>query len=212
MLTKTIEFLFQALRSTFINFSKIAFHFLLLLYMMYYFIIEGSSFLNKIKAMIPLPHKEKDLFFINFIKITDATMIGTILIGIFEGTFGGFLLWILGYKFPLLFGIFITFISILPLLGTNTVFIIVIIYEFVTKDFFSALLVLFLGIPLIVVSQYIIKPKFVGERSGIHPVLIALSTLGGIIWMGLIGVLIGPLIVSFFIAIWRLFEIRSKVT
>ena len=60
-----------------------------------------------------------------------------------------------------------------------------------------------LGMAGVAITQNLIKPKLLGNRSGLHPALALLATIGGIMWLGLIGFLVGPLLASLFIVVWQ---------
>ena len=61
------------------------------------------------------------------------------------------------------------------------------------------------------ISQNIIKPKIIGDKSGLHPAFIVLSTLGGIACFGLIGVFLGPIICVLFIVCWEEFAQKYAI-
>jgi predicted PurR-regulated permease PerM len=67
-----------------------------------------------------------------------------------------------------------------------------------------------LGLIGVAVTQNLLKPKLLGNRSGLHPGLVLLSILGGIAWIGVIGFLVGPLLTSLFIVIWNQFGLRYR--
>jgi predicted PurR-regulated permease PerM len=55
-------------------------------------------------------------------------------------------------------------------------------------------------------SDYVIRPRLVGRRHEGHPLLILLGVLGGIEVFGVAGLIVGPVVISLFVAIWRIYE------
>ena len=80
----------------------------------------------------------------------------------------------------------------------------------VTGRVFSGITVIALGLAGVAITQNLIKPKLLGDRSGLNPALALLATIGGIMWLGLIGFLVGPLLASLFIVVWRQFGKRYQ--
>jgi len=62
------------------------------------------------------------------------------------------------------------------------------------------------GIFFISIVDNIIKPKIVGEKAGIHPMLIFLGVIGGLALFGLIGAFIGPIILTILIAFLKIYK------
>ena len=65
-----------------------------------------------------------------------------------------------------------------------------------------------LGLGGVAITQNVVKPKLLGDRTGLNPALALLATIGGIAWLGLIGFLVGPLLASLFIVVWQQFGKR----
>ena len=55
-------------------------------------------------------------------------------------------------------------------------------------------------------QDYIVSPHVMGKGVEMHPLLIFLSTLGGIILFGFSGFVIGPVVTSLLIALWEMYE------
>lgn len=97
----------------------------------------------------------------------------------------------------------ITLLSIIPLIGSFVIYLLLGIVLVVMGHMFSGIAVIFLGVIGSNIIQNIVKPKILGSRAGLHPAFVLLSTIGGIMWIGLIGFIIGPLIASLFVAVWN---------
>ena len=171
MINTAFEWLFQLLKKTFFNLSTLTFSFLIMLYLLYYFVMEGKYFIRKIKYLIPLPEKDKDIFINHCVQTIDATLIGTVCISISEGIFGGILLWLLGFPSPIFLGIIITILSLYCLFSEPIQFFIPVghLSFRLQETVVSGLILLLIGFPVIVISQNVIKPKLVGKRSGVLP-------------------------------------------
>ena len=192
------------------NISLAAVHFLLILFLMFFLYLDGPNLLKKINDLIPLGDRETKELFDEIVNVSRATAVSTLVIGIIEGTYGSILFLIFRLPSPVFWGFVMILISMIPLIGTNAVLIPAGIILIITGRWVSGLLLIVSGVIGISLSQYLLKPKLLGNRTGLHPALILLSILGGLIWLGLIGFLVGPMIASLFIVIWNQFGIRFR--
>jgi predicted PurR-regulated permease PerM len=111
---------------------------------------------------------------------------------------------------PFLWGIIVMVLSMIPLIGTNLVLFPAGILTIVSGRPFAGLAILVAGTVGVFFTQNVVKPKLLGDRSGLNPALALLATVGGIAWLGIIGFLIGPVLASLFIVVWRQFALRYK--
>jgi predicted PurR-regulated permease PerM len=166
--------------------------------------------LHRIYDTLPVSNTELDELTREAVNTTAATLISTVIIGLIEGTFGALLFIIFGLPSPFLWGVVILILSMIPMIGTNLVLAPAGIILALSGSLFSGLLLVLLGLAGVSFTQNVLKPKLLGERAGLHPAVVLLATLGGIAWLGLIGFLIGPLLASLFIVVWRQFGKRYQ--
>jgi len=179
-------------------------------FILFFVFIDGPKMIDRIKELIPLGDKDTDELISEMGNMTKATIVSTLIIGLIEGVYGGLLFIIFRLPSPMLWGIIILFMSLIPIIGANVIIIPAGIITIISGRYVAGIIIICLGIAGILVTQNIIKPKLLGGRSGLHPMLILLSTLGGIAWLGIIGFLIGPMIAALFIVIWNQFGMRFK--
>jgi len=177
---------------------------------MYFLYLNGPVLLKRVSDLIPLGDEDTDELLKEIVNITRATAISTVVIGVVEGFFGSILFYIFRLPSPILWGILMMIVSMIPLIGTNIILIPTGVILIATGRWTAGLLIIILGFAGISASQYVLKPKLLGGRSGLHPAIVLLSILGGLIWLGVIGFLVGPLIAALFIVIWNQFGKRFK--
>ncbi|PRR84196.1 AI-2E family transporter [Clostridium vincentii] len=99
---------------------------------------------------------------------------------------------ILKVERPIFLGVICGILDILPYVGTIIVFIPIIIYNIIVKDYLIAfgLIVLYI---LVQVIREILEAKFLSSKLQIHPLLIFLSIYIGIKLFGILGLMVGPL-------------------
>lgn len=192
-------------QSIFLNINSLVFHLMIVAFITYYLFIDGPNLLKKVHYLMPLPDKDERSLINEIKKITDATIIGTLLMGLLEGLAAVLIFISFQTVSPFFWAILVLIFSIVPIIGSTVIYISVALLTIVLGNLTKGILILLLGLLSSNIIQNIIKIKILGKKSGLHPALIMLSSIGGIMWLGMIGFIIGPLIASLFIAVWNQF-------
>lgn len=189
-ITTAVGSLFSAVLST-------IFSLLLVILSLFYFLKDGMHWRDQIIALSPLSNINDKKILHQLSDAVNGVMKGYLLIGAIQGVLMGVGLWIFGVPNPALWGVFAGIASLVPTIGTGLVAIPVILYLFSTGQSGEALGMLIWSSVLVGLVDNLLNPIIVGRRVNIHPLLILFAVLGGISLMGPIGILIGPLIISF---------------
>lgn len=197
------QFGIKILENTVINVNSIIFHFFLIIFIVYYFLLDGKAFLKKMHYLLPLNDEDEKELITEFNKITDGTLLGTLMIGAIEGIFGATLFVIFHLSSPIFWGIMILLVSILPMIGSAAIYFPACFILFFLGHKLAAIIFIILCIVGSNIIQNIIKPKLLGKSAGLHPAIMLLTTFGGIFWFGLLGFIIGPLFGALCVAIWN---------
>lgn len=163
-------------------------------FIVFYAFKDGKRWIGIVEKELPLEERYKKNLSNKFKSIIYATIYGIIVTGILVGALGALGFYIFGLSSPILWGIIMTILSMLPLVGTCLVWLPAGIYLVVTGN--TLLGVLFLLYNWIIVSgiDTFVRPKIIGAKGKLHPVFVLLGIVGGLKIFGLIGVIIGPLI------------------
>jgi len=170
--------------------------FLLTLLSLYYFFKDGRRLSETLKETLPLPPKERELFFSRFAQMVNATIYGGLLVAAVQGILGGLAFWVLGLNSPVLWGTAMGFLSLIPIGGTALIWIPTSVILLIQGAFAKGIILLAIGVFVISMVDNFLRPLLVGARTKIHPLLLFFSVLGGIQAFGLIGLVAGPLIAT----------------
>ena len=141
-----------------------------------------------------------------FAEVSRATIKGTLVVGIVQGTIGGIAFAVLGISAPVLWGVVMALLSILPAVGTALVWLPAAIFLIVSGQIFGGVALIFVGVFVIGLVDNLLRPILVGRDTRLPDYLILLATLGGLAGFGLAGVIIGPIIAAFFLSVWHMAE------
>jgi predicted PurR-regulated permease PerM len=70
----------------------------------------------------------------------------------------------------------------------------------------SGIFLLIWGLTLVSMADNVIKPVVMRGKVNVHPVLLALAIIGGSIWLGAVGFIVGPVIVAMMLAMIRIYR------
>jgi predicted PurR-regulated permease PerM len=179
--------------------------FFMVLYATFFFLINGRAYLDSILRYLPLRESEQEQMLERFVSVTRATLKGTLLIGLVQGTLSGVMFAILGIPGAVLWGLLMIVMSLLPVIGAAIVWIPAAIVLAVQGAWIKAL-VLVAFCSLVVGSiDNVLRPRLVGHDTQMSDLLVLFSTLGGIAVFGAIGFILGPIVAALFVTIWEIF-------
>ncbi len=198
------------IEKTFTGLSYTLIHVFIMLFLMYYMFADGDALIERLQFLIPLKDEDEIELMYNIERVTDGIVINSFMLGIIEGTYGGILFALLGIPSPVFWGIIMAGLSIIPLLGTNSILIPTVLIHFLIGDNTTAFILLGAGTGVVLINQNIIRPRLDAGKSGMHTAMALIASLGGLLWMGVIGFLAGPLLTALFIVIWDQYGKKYK--
>jgi predicted PurR-regulated permease PerM len=181
----------------------IAFFFTLL--SLYYLFKDGERLWGRLKGILPIPPRERDLLIDRFREMVNATIFGGLFIGLIQGLLGGLAFWVLGIPAPLLWGAAMALFSFIPLGGTALIWIPTAVILFIQGAVVKGIILLAVGVFVISSVDNFLRPLIVGAKTHIHPLLLFFTVIGGIQAFGMIGVITGPLIASLCLALIEIY-------
>jgi predicted PurR-regulated permease PerM len=177
----------------------------ILLYATFFFLIDGRETLRKILYYLPLPQEDESRLVARFVSVARATIKGTGVVGIAQGAVGGIGFWVAGINGAALWATVMAVFSILPGVGTAVVWVPAVIYLFVVEKTLAAILLAAWCIVVVGTIDNFLRPWLVGKDTKMSDLLVLLSTLGGIVMFGAVGVIIGPIIAALFVTVWEIY-------
>ncbi len=169
------------------------------LFLFYYLLKDGEEIVKKVKEIIPLEKKHRDLVVNDFKRVTSAVVYGLILVGLIAAALGVIGFFIFKVPNPILWGFILFIVSMLPGVGNAVIWVPASILKIINHDYFNGIGLFLYGLIFISGVEMLIKPKLISYKSDIHPAIIVLGIFGGISFLGFIGLFFGPLILVTFI-------------
>src|SRR3989344_377645 len=168
----------------------------ILVYSLFYFFKEGPKIASTLWSVIPLPQRERNFLHKELKNVSGAVVYGLLLAGIIEGIAAAIGLAVFNVTSPILWGVIVVILSILPGVGASFVWVPAGIIKILTGNVVDGVGILLFGLIVLNFIELVLKQKFIEDKSKIHPVVILLGVLGGLPLFGFVGLILGPLILG----------------
>lgn len=170
--------------------------FVITFYLLFFFLRDRRTALDSIRRISPLPDRATDHLCTQVADTIHATIYGTLAIAVGKGLLGGLMFWWLGLPSPLLWGVVMGLLAIVPVLGAYVVWVPAAISLAAQGSWGKALILAIWGTVVIGSIDNIVYPTLIGNRVKMHTVLMFLSLVGGLVLFGPAGLILGPVTVT----------------
>jgi predicted PurR-regulated permease PerM len=172
----------------------------------YYMLRSDGSSWETIRGYIPFSAETADALRDRFFSVTEATLLGTVSIGLLQGGLIGTGFWIVGLPSPFFWGTVAAIASILPVLGTSLVWLPATLILAVQNRYGAAITMLIIGAGVASNIDNLIRPLIYRRVSHIHPMITLVGAFAGVKYFGLLGVLLGPLAIAYLFALLHFYR------
>jgi predicted PurR-regulated permease PerM len=180
--------------------------FCLTFYLLFYFLRDRRAALQSLRSLSPLSAADMDRLFGRVTDTIYATVYGTLAVAAMQGFLGGLMFWWLGLPVPLLWGVVMGLLAVVPVLGAFVVWIPAAIFLALEGSWGKALILTAWGGVVVGGIDNLLLPILVGNRLKLHTLLAFISVVGGLILFGPAGLILGPVAVTIttvLLEIWR---------
>jgi len=192
--------LLQNLGAIFSNLAQLLVNSFIFLIAFYYLLKDGQKLKKTIADLSPLGNNEDETIFKKLELAVNSVVRGNLIIAIIQGTSTAIGLTIFGVPNPVLWGTVAAITALIPGVGTSLVIIPSIAFLFLSGETIMAGGLVVWGVVAVGLIDNFLGPRLVGRGMQLHPLLVILSVLGGVAFLGPVGFLLGPLAVSLFFA------------
>lgn len=182
-------------------------------YLLFYFMRDRRAAQSMITAWLPLTPPETDQLLRRVFETVHATVYGTFAVAAVQGTLGGLMFWILGLPTPLVWGLVMGLLSIVPVLGAFVIWIPAAILLILDGSWARALILAAFGGIVVGGIDNVLRPMFIGNRLRLHTIPAFISIIGGLVLFGAPGFILGPLAATMtllLVEFWMRHEASSR--
>lgn len=180
---------------------------LVALWTMYYVLIDWPRIAYHLEHVLPLDPRHTRALVTEFRDVGRTAFVGTLASAIVQGILAGIGFVAAGVPQAVTWAAVLAVASFIPVVGVPLVWVPIVVWLALGGHLARALLLTGWCLLVVgVVNEYVIRPRLVGGRGGAHPLLTLVAILGGISVFGVAGVIVGPVVMSLFVACARIYE------
>ncbi len=204
------KFLINSLSNVTTGTVHFLFMLMVMLYSMYFFLMDGGKLIDLILYYLPLEDDEERRLLDKFSSVTRATLKGTAVIGILQGGLAGLAFAVVGIPSAVFWGTLMVVLSVIPGIGTGLIWVPAAVILIAGGGLAKGIgLAVFCGLVVGSIDN-VVRPRLVGKDTQMPDLLILLGTMGGIMMFGVLGLILGPIVAALFVAIWEMYGVVFK--
>ncbi|CAG0974785.1 Putative transport protein [Rhizobiaceae bacterium] len=181
--------------------------FVLTFYFLFFLLRDRAAILRLIGTLSPMTPAETEVLGNRFAETVDATIFGVIIIALIQGTLGGLMFWWLGLPLPIVWGLVMGLLAIVPVLGAFVVWIPASLFLALDGSWGKAIILSAWGGLIVASIDNLLYPMLVGNRLKLHAIPALVGAIGGILLFGASGLVLGPAAI---VLTWALVDILKS--
>lgn len=188
---------------------NIALGLFLMYFLLYFMLVDREKFENTLIKYAPFRAQNAQRFAEEMRNITYANVVGQGLIAMVQGALLSLAFFVLGYSDPLFWGVITTFISFVPILGPPVVFVPAALLQMANGNSFVAWAMLIFGFVVIINIDNVLRFLIAKKVGNIHPIITVIGVIIGVPIFGILGLVFGPVLLSYFFLLIKIYETSS---
>jgi predicted PurR-regulated permease PerM len=170
------------------------------------FFLEGAVLYDTMISLVPLKSEHKDILVREITSVITGTFTGMIATACIQGILIGIGYWIAGISNAAVWGVLAIGVTLIPVIGGPIMYLPPAIALIIGEHPYKGTFLILYGICIVSTIDNIIKPLAMRGKVNVHPVLLALALVGGTLWLGTAGIIVGPVVVALMLAMLRIYQ------
>lgn len=197
------------IEQSFNNLSSIILHLFLMGFVFFFALRDGDKLGNFMNSISPLNKSQEKMMVNHFKDITDSIIYGNIIVGVIQGIFAGIGFLIFDVPNALVLTIIAIIFGIIPVLGPIIVWAPVSLFFFTSGNVSMGIFFILYNLVLVSGFENILRPYIVSRRSNVPTIIIFIGMIGGTFLFGIMGLILGPLVLAYFLEILKMYKDRA---
>ncbi|MBI2124679.1 AI-2E family transporter [Candidatus Pacearchaeota archaeon] len=203
---KTSGFILERLTNILLSIPTILLHMVIIFFTLFFGLRERNNLIGYLKEISPFTKEAEKKFSDKSKAILSSFVYGTIIIGLLQGIATGIGLFAFQIPNALLWTILAILVGILPMIGPAVIWIPASIYLMFAGRTAAGIGFLAYGLLFISWIELLLRPYIVSKSSKTDPFIIFIGMIGGIFVFGMIGLIVGPLILSYLLLVIEFYK------
>jgi predicted PurR-regulated permease PerM len=178
----------------------------IIFFSLFFFLRDGKKIVRKLRTIFPFKERIKKRFEIEVVNSVRGLFLGLLIIALIEGSLAFIGFYLFDIPTPLVWSFLVIILAMVPLLGPALIYVPASIYLLVMGQTTDAILLFIYSVIALGYTDNILRHQIMNKTSKINQVALLVGVFGGIQVMGIPGIIIGPLVLSLIMAVYRIYE------
>ena len=171
------------------------------LFALFFFFRDRRQVLGGLRSMVPLSNREVNEVFDRIRSMVRASVFGTVMVSLAQGTLGGLMFWFLGLPAPALWALVMSVFALIPTLGAPVVWVPPAAVLAAQGSWGKAAILAAWGTLAVGLIDNLLYPVLVGKEMRLHTLVVFVAVVGGLFLFGASGIVLGPVALAITLAL-----------
>lgn len=187
----------------------IIFNFVIVAFVFFFALRDSDRLTKFVSELSPIEKTHEKKLIQQFKDITNSIVYGQILIGFVQGIIAGIGFFVFGIPNALILTILAVIFSIIPVLGPFLIWIPASIYLFSQGNILPAVIFLFYNLFIVSTIDNVLRIYLLSRKTKLSQAIVLIGMIGGLFIFGILGLIIGPLLLAYFITFLHIYKDRN---
>lgn len=178
----------------------------MMLIALFFLLVYGQECVAFVDRVSPLRRGQTRELLADFAKVSYSVIVSTLITALVQALAALIGYFIARVPHPVFFGAVTFFTALVPAIGAAAVCLLAALLLLITGHPYAALFLSIWGVTIVALIDNVVKPLLIKGGMEMHEAVVFFSLVGGIAALGLPGLLFGPLAVTFFLSLLRMWE------
>jgi predicted PurR-regulated permease PerM len=172
----------------------------------FFFLVDGPHLVDWLEDVMPLGRGQTRRLLADFRRVSVAVIVSSVATAAIQAVVA-----LVGYLIarvpnPVFFGIVTMIVALIPAVGAGAVVLAAAAIMYLGGHPYSALFLVAWGVLAVGLIDNVVKPYLIRGGLELHGAVVFFALLGGLSYFGPVGLIAGPLVVSFFLAVLHMWD------
>lgn len=192
-----------------LNFPIILLHLLLVAFVFFFALKDEARLKEFVSGLSPLKKSQEKILIKKFKDITNTLIYGQIVVGVIQGVLAGIGFFVFGVPNALILTVLAVILSVIPVIGPFLIYLPVSLYLGLSGSPLIAVGFLLYNVLIVSTTDNILRTLIVSRKAKLSQVVVLVGMIGGFFIFGILGIILGPLILAYFITLLEAYKQKT---
>jgi predicted PurR-regulated permease PerM len=178
-------------------------NFMLMLFMLFFVLRDGRELTGRLVPLLPIEDQRRTRLRRHLAAVVGAVFLGIGTAALLHGLLIGIGAWLAGMPAALLIGVLAALLALIPVVGSALVWLPCVLYLSLQGQTGAAMFLAAWSVLLVGTIDHVVRPLLISGRASIPALPVFLGVIGGLHAFGLLGLFLGPILLSVLVALFR---------